>query len=344
MKKVCVVGRVNRNVNLLNGMRVKTKILVQELIREYGEEQVMEIDTKGLNILLLVPRLIKALATCRNVIILPAHNGVKVMCPILVILNMFFYRKIHYDVIGGWLPSLLDNNRYLMHFLKRYDGIYVETETMRTALEERGFSNIVILPNCKDLPIIDESKLKFSFNKPYRLATFSRVMEQKGIGDAITVIENINGKCGEVVFTLDVYGQIDVNEKGWFDDLMSKASSAVSYRGMAPFDKSVEILQDYFALLFPTKFYTEGIPGTIIDAYAAGVPVISSKWESFADLIDDEETGIGFEFGNTNAFREVLERIAKNPCIIIEMKKNCIAKAYNYLPSSVIPKINLNDN
>ena len=52
----------------------------------------------------------------------------------------------------------------------------------------------------------------------------------------------------------------------------------------------------YFALLFPTRFYTEGIPGTILDAYAAGIPVICSRWESCADVVDDGVTGITYPF------------------------------------------------
>jgi hypothetical protein len=63
------------------------------------------------------------------------------------------------------------------------------------------------------------------------------------------------------------------------------------------------VLKDYFALLFPTHFYTEGIPGTVIDAYAAGIPVISAKWESYSDVIDEGVTGIGYKDGAERASR-----------------------------------------
>ena len=35
-------------------------------------------------------------------------------------------------------------------------------------------------------------------------------------------------------------------------------------------EKTVKTLENYYLLLFPTKFRTEGIPGTIIDALSAG--------------------------------------------------------------------------
>ena len=45
--------------------------------------------------------------------------------------------------------------------------------------------------------------------------------------------------------------------------------------------------------IFPTRFTTEGIPGSIIDSYYAGVPVLASKWNSFDDVIEDGKTGVG---------------------------------------------------
>ena len=105
---------------------------------------------------------------------------------------------------------------------------------------------------------------------------------------------------------------------------------------MVQFDKSVEVLKDYFLLVFPTLFYTEGIPGTILDAYAAGIPVLASKWECFNDVIDDGETGIGYEFANIKELIKSLELIYENPKIIINMKKSCIEKANQYLPNKII--------
>lgn len=45
----------------------------------------------------------------------------------------------------------------------------------------------------------------------------------------------------------------------------------IKYCGTVSFDKTTEVLKEYFALVFPTRFYTEGIPGTIIDAFASGL-------------------------------------------------------------------------
>ena len=121
-----------------------------------------------------------------------------------------------------------------------------------------------------------------------------------------------------------------------------KFSSAIQYKGNAPFDKSVEILSGYFALLFPTQYFTEGIPGTIIDAYAAGVPVISSRWKSFSDVIIDGVTGIGYDFYNNNQLEVLLDEIISNPQKITTLKNACVKKAEEFLPRNAIKPIIIN--
>ena len=106
--------------------------------------------------------------------------------------------------------------------------------------------------------------------------------------------------------------------------------------GTVDSSKSVETLQDYYALLFPTKFYTEGLPGTIIDAYASGIPVISSRWENFSDIIDEGVTGVGYEFGSYDALKEKLEKVAETPNTLLSMRESCIKKASDYRGDSLI--------
>lgn len=117
---------------------------------------------------------------------------------------------------------------------------------------------------------------------------------------------------------------------------MKKSPSYITYGGTVDFNKSVEVLQNYFALVFPTRFFTEGIPGTILDAYAAGIPVICSRWESFEDVVDDAVTGYGYEFGNYAELEYILEMIGNNPQMIVDLKKNCIRKSVEYQPDKAI--------
>ena len=338
MKKVCVIGHFGFGRELLNGQTVKTKILTSELLRRYGEENVMQIDTHGgVKALLKLPlQTFSALRRCKNVVILPAHNGLRVITPLLSFWNLFFGRALHYAVIGGWLASFLEKRRGLARCLRRFTGVYVETNTMKRALEEKGFGNVFVMPNCKELAVLSEEELFYPEGEPYRLCTFSRVMREKGIGDAVDAVRAVNESLGRTVYTLDIYGQVDEAQTEWFDALRESLPDYVRYGGLVPFDKSVETLRESFALLFPTRFYTEGIPGTVIDAYAAGIPVVSARWESFSDLIADGETGIGYTIECAEELTEILRALAEDPNRITAMKRACLARARAYLPEQAL--------
>lgn len=218
--------------------------------------------------------------------------------------------------------------------LRKFDGIYVETNTMKKALEEQGFDNVAVMPNCKDLKILKQEELVYPLGEPYKLCTFSRVMKEKGIEDAINAVKTVNKEAGRIVYTLDIYGQVDSRQTQWFENLKNTFPDYIKYRGLIDYDKSVDVLKNYCVLLFPTHFYTEGIPGTILDAYAAGIPVISAKWENFADIVEDKITGIGYEFLDQGQIVEILRNLQINR--MEKMKIACLHKGMGYLPENII--------
>ena len=243
--------------------------------------------------------------------------------------------QLHYVVIGGWLPEFLRSRPWLSRRLKRFDGIYVETNTMRAALEKQGFHNIFVMPNSKKLPVLRPDELVYGTEEPFRLCTFSRVLREKGIGDAVEAVKTVNETAGRIVYTLDIYGQIDERQKDWFSQLRQSFPAYVRYTGVAEPDQSVAVLKDYYALLFPTHYFTEGIPGTILDAYCAGTPVISAAWESFSDIIENNVTGIGYSFDGLNGLTDKLTWASENAGQWNAMKENCLRKAMDYQPERV---------
>lgn len=341
MKKAGISGHFGLGLNMLNGQTIKTRVVTEELKRRLGEEQVAIVDTHGGA--KAMPRMLmqlwKLFQSCETVTMLPAYKGLRFFTPVFSFYNLFFHRKLQYVVIGGWLSSFIDRHRWLSGMLKRFDCIFVETTTMKSALEKKGFHNVTVMPNFKKLPILRSDELNDEVEKPYKLCTFSRVMKEKGIEDAVAVVTHINEAAGYTVYCLDIYGQIDSKYEEAFEELQKSFPEYISYKGKVPYEKSVDTLKEYFALLFPTRFYTEGIPGTVIDAYAAGVPIISARWESFADVIDENLTGIGYELLNNEELIKILLNIAEHPEIIVKMKRKCLIKAKKFTPDAAIQKI-----
>lgn len=338
MKKVCVIGHFGFGKEMLNGQTIKTKIITAELEKQLGCEQIMKVDTHGGARAL--PRVMIQMAegfrSCENIIILPAQNGVRVFAPLCVAFHKLYQRKLHYVVIGGWLGNLLEENPRLLKALTSFTAIYVETRTMKQDLEKRGLRNLCILPNFKDIPILTEDELVYPAGEPYRLCTFSRVMKEKGIEDAVEAVKAVNEKYGRTVYTLDIYGQVDAEQTKWFEDLKASFPDYVRYKGLVAYDKSVEVLKSYFALLFPTYYDGEGFAGTLLDAMAAGVPVIASDWKYNAEIVKPHRNGLLCDAKNVDALVISLEYILKKSDEFSKMKKWCLEEAKVFSPDRAI--------
>lgn len=333
MKKVCIIGHFAKNTNAVNGQTIKTKIIYDEVIKKFGKDEVTYIDTynwKKKPFKMLINCISKAKKN-QNIIVLPAQNGIKIFIPLFTFFKKIFSYKLHYIVIGGWLPNFINEHTTVRKQLFNVDNIYVETSTMKKKLNK--YNNVIIMPNCKSLKII-KSINNTLYSEPYKLCIFSRIMVEKGIEDAIEVIKRINEEEGYIKYELDIYGQIDSKQIEWFNNLKENFPEYIQYKGIVEFCNTTNTLKKYFLLLFPTKFYTEGVPGTIIDSYAAGVPVLASKWESFHDVIIEMETGIGYEFSNIDDFYNKLKNIDVKK--ILSMKKNCQRRAKLYTPKNAI--------
>lgn len=334
--KVGICGHFGNGKSFLDGQTVKTKMIYQILRMKMNSVDLVDTYCWQKKIFQFIANCILLIRKSENIILLPAQNGVKIFIPFFCFLNFFFKKKIHYVVIGGWLPDFLEQRKWLCFFLNKLDGIYVEAHAMRRKLEALRLKNVYYMPNCKELHILNESELVCSTAEPYRLCTFSRVMKEKGIEDAVKAVKAVNVKCKRTVYTLDIYGQVDSSQVQWFEELRGGFPDYIRYKGSVSFEKSVYILKNYFALLFPTYYEGEGFAGTIIDAYSAGLPIVASDWKYNREIVVEGKTGILFPAGDIDSFEKKLQWLMDNSILWNNMKINCLKKAEEYLPENVL--------
>ncbi len=338
MYKAGICGHFVFGKNSADGQTVKTRIMADELKKALGEDAVMLLDTCGWGKkpFSLPVRCFLMAKRCENIIILPGQNGIKILIPLFVSLNRMFKRRLHYVVVGGWLPELLGGNRRLRARLRGFSGIYPETSGMIDALARLGVKNTIPLPNFKRLGLLSEKDLVYPQGEPYRLCTFSRIIKEKGIEDAVEAVKKVNEKSGRIIYCLDIYGNIDRGYREEFDELRRSMPGYISYKGVINYDKSVETIKNYFALLFPTYYGGEGFAGTIIDAFASGVPVVASNWKYNPEIIRHGRDGFVYDRENTGGLEKILTEIASNPQVLIRMKPDCLLRASEYMPETVI--------
>lgn len=343
MKKICVIGAFDFEKMSTGGQPVKTRELFYALGKKYGTTNICYVETIGWknHPVQLLRQIKKCARNADKIIMLPASNGLGIFARLLAYYKRKYNISVYYDVIGGWLPEIVQQKKQLFTPLSTFDGIWVETTSMKNNLETIGFRNVTVVPNFKHLNVLEKCELKTEISYPLKVCTFSRVMKEKGIEDAVQVVKDLNRRYNKNMLHLDVFGQIDESFKERFEELQNTHKDCMTYCGVVPPNKSVETIKFYFALLFPTRFYTEGIPGTLIDAYSAGVPVISSRWENAEDVFVENVTGWSYEFDNYEDFLLVFDKAVMNPDEFVKMKQSALGVAKRYKPEEVIKQIDL---
>lgn len=339
-KKIGIIGHFGGNRKFLDGQTIKTKILYDELINTTDWE-IIKVDTyyKKNNPIKLLKDTLLCLFSVKNIVILLSGNGMKFYFPLLYFFSKYFHKKIYHDVIGGNLDKYIEKYPNFRKYLNSFEVNWVETEGLKKKILNQKVTNCEVIPNFKRLPIVNEEMLYKEFTGSYRFCIFSRVMKEKGIEEAIKAIEKINEEAGRIICNLDIYGRIDEGYAKYFDELLQRVTSAVCYKGMVPYDKSVDVIKDYYALLFPTYWSGEGFPGTIVDAFSAGIPVIATDWNCNSEIVNNGINGILYPSKEIKSLKEAIISLIRNKNKIIEMKKQCIETAKKYQPDKYIKQI-----
>ena len=112
---------------------------------------------------------------------------------------------------------------------------------------------------------------------------------------------------------LYIYGPVEESYRKAFSEILDRFQECVFYKGCVPFDQSVHVLKNSFMLLFPSVYQGEGMPGTIIDAFSAGIPVIASNWHFNERLVREGVTGYCYDWRNSGLLTERICYAVEHP-------------------------------
>jgi Glycosyltransferase len=323
--KVSIIGFLALNSNYSGGQEVKTRGVFEHCQSKYGPENVTCVDTLGWkkHPARMLIQTIRTIKKSESIIICPARRGIRIFGPLIYFLSKTKKQKIFYAVVGGWLPSLLSKKRHLLATLSKYTQVFVETRHMQTELNLLGMNNVSILRNSKNVSPLPENSLQ-PIHFPIRVCTFSRINSMKGIEDAIEAVNIANAKAKRDSFQLTIFGQVEPDYEDRFEKLKASFSAGISYGGLIPPLDSVKILQNYDVLLFPTHYFTEGFPGTVVDGFASGLIILASRIPSIQELISEGGQGYTFEMGNINEITHHLLLLLDDSKKSNEMKRNSL--------------------
>lgn len=96
------------------------------------------------------------------------------------------------------------------------------------------------------------------------------------------------------------------------DSLRRKAPEHVTFLGSQPKTAVMSAMQRASFLVMPSLWY-EGLPMTLVEAYANDLPVVASRIGALAELIEEGVTGLGFTTGDPVDLARTVRTILEKP-------------------------------
>lgn len=334
-RKILVFGYFGFRTNQLDGQTVKTRE-IYNLIKQSPDYAVDYADSLDFRYEFSeIWKFLFKLMECNTLVILPGLNNLRYIFPLTFILSYIFNYRIVHVGIGGWHSKFLKQRPIVRYMLRHIEINLLEAEKGIKELKKYfGMANTALIPNFRtDRTDIREIKEKRNSNT-LNLVFLARINIKKGldtIADLLSIIDR-NGLANRISITF--YGPFDSNEDKEFlyTEIINEYRNS-SYGGKLEPRDIVGVLANKDVFLFPTHYYTEGFPGSVLDSYRAGVPVIATNWEHATQFVKDGVSGFIVDFDDPvdEIFSHIRELVF-NADLLSELKKGAIAESLKYTP------------
>jgi glycosyltransferase involved in cell wall biosynthesis len=193
------------------------------------------------------------------------------------------------------------------------DAIVAPSRFLAAMFERNGFpaQRIAVIPYGLEPDRVQRRAIARP-RRPLRLAFLGVLSPWKAPHLAIAAMRAL---AGDDRLRLRLHG--NTNEGMFADYIAQTIASAerdprIEFAGAFERDQLDAVLADTDALIVPSLWY-ENTPFVILEAFAAGVPVIASDLGGMAELVRAGENGLLFEAGNVSALASVLRACVEDP-------------------------------
>ena len=338
-RKLGIIGVAGTGARFATGQAVKIRTLRKWFADRYGEDQVLfaNIDSAKKHPFRVLGNIRRALKECENVLFMPGQN-IEIFAPVTAIMNRRYRCHIQYIVTGGDLAEVLKRKPALIKYIAGFDGTHVQSVKLAQELVDLGVKNAVYLPNCRDyVPAVEFDHWK---DDPVRVCTYSRVTKDKGILDAIEIVQKANALAGRNLFTLEIYGKMYDSFKPELDEALEKSGGIARYMGVRDSSQTVDTLRSCFAILFPTYFECECFAGTALDAFSARIPIIANDWLYNSEVIDSGKNGFIYPFRDNDRAAEMLYSLYTDKNLYNHIQKGCEESMVRFSTEAVMGQFN----
>lgn len=184
-----------------------------------------------------------------------------------------------------------------------YRVIVIDEPSFQTLCENSFKDKVKLIGNPCSPTVKELATTKVCEKQKNHFLFVGHVIRNKGIYELLSAFVSLNDNT-----YLTIIGPYDENTKNELNSIAQKRKGNwVNFLGSQPSDVVLEYMKTAGALILPS--YTEGFPNVVLEAMAAGCPVLATPVGAIADMIDANSTqaaGICFEKKSVSAIMDAI--------------------------------------
>ncbi len=215
--------------------------------------------------------------------------------------------------------ALKERPGYIREHMEQVDHIIAYTQLMKDLLLANGIGNgrIGISHYGIDISPILETPRNRNLPPPLRIGFIGTLAPHKGCDILIRAFRSLPT---ELEATLDIYGNLKRFEL-FVEELRRLAEGDERINFVGPFQRERvgQVLSGLDVLVVPSRWY-ENQPGVILEAFAAGIPVVGTDLGGISEFVKHEENGLLFELENAEDLARQLRRLGEEPGLLKKLR------------------------
>ncbi len=261
---------------------------------------------------------------------------------IYIILSWIFRIRILCHLRGGNFKIWYDGCHPLMKWYIRrvhslVDGQIVLGERLRPLFAGLVTPDrIYVVPNGKDLDYVPRT----GKNSTFRVLFAGNMKETKGALDTLYASEIVCKSINDIEFHF-VGGWVEKQTKSTMDEfLANNPQLPVTLRGPLIGEEKDNAFLDADLFVFPTFYPPEGHPWVIVEAMAAGLPIISTDHAAIPESVIDGHNGLIVDKRNPEKLAAAIIQLYQDKKLLRQMGKNSRERyEQNFTEADMIGKI-----
>ncbi len=247
-------------------------------------------------------KLLSAVSSCDVVAFHSSCRGSLLFGPIVSAVCHIYKKPWIFRAFGDyatWYATMHSLSRMVLdRTILRANAVLVETKSAVAYFRGR---DVKVYWYANNRPLNAVEARRSSPTSCKRFVFVGHVKPSKGVRELIAAAKALPDA------TVDVYGPLqDGMDEGEFTGANAK------YHGPVASNVVGDILRTYDAMVLPTYYKGEGYPGVILEAYAEGLPVITTRWRSIPEIVT-ERCGILVEPKDLDSLVQAMQRLSTSP-------------------------------